>query len=792
MDDKWEQYAVKDEKSNIPNGDKWEQYAVSEEIPNPEKPRKRSIFNPGDFLEMLSENPLNPRQQIKAIPQVAEDIKNKTYKAGDWLRDLPNKLKESYALGKRDPSKAFRAETAGIPDTAYSLLNIPGSVVNYAEKVGLLPKELNVLTKYLNTPDMSKAVGDTVGLTGEKGEELFRGLVPGAANILGGVKSAIPLAKGVFQIPKQISTKVLGKENPILQAQKLQKEIALGNKENLLEKAKDQYQSNKELYGEAKAQAEQEGIGTSHNKLVNELNVHDEKINQANIKSQELQEKLNKLKEEAHKEPEKFQEREIVPPEKKEFIAPEKPYEHEERAKKADEEYTAAEDNLSQVKENHEQIKKLSEDASERIGEHLNLGSAHHVHVGEYIRDQFNKLHEKLKEDYTAKVKVIKDEKIKVPTENIYNPANHKNEFVKDVLKELPKKREVSAATVMTRFKDLKSKIYELEQRRKKAETARERDIISESLPILRKVQDSFQRVLDKSLGSHASDFKSLNKRYTDFYKLKENTSRRMASKKGKLSKSMIDQLSGSEIGQDLLRNLVSKNHEMVKHIVGQRFKSKPDLIHKPDELTGYWTKQLPEVRKLAGQKIKADEMVKQSERQIEESTKQRNIAKKNSVRSNNEAIRARNEYKEKLREHKSQVREQTEKEKSYQKELSNHETEREENRKLFEQHEGLSKKNDEKIKKVEKSIDSNTKELNKLKNDKEKIIKNMNNLKEKFNVANISLQEKNKLGREIYKLKKEIIQLDSNIDKSTTGILFYMKKAHTFYKAAKRISRGF
>ncbi|HWY33865.1 MAG TPA: hypothetical protein VNX68_04420 [Nitrosopumilaceae archaeon] len=168
-----------------------------EENSNVEKPRERSIFNPHDLLEMLSENPMNPRQQIKAIPQVAEDLKNQVYKAGNWVSNLPQKWKESYELGKKDSSHAARAASAGIPDLAYSLLNIPGNAINYAEKVGLLPKELNKLTKYFNTPDMSKAIGDTVGLTGEKGEELFREALPVGSNIIGGIKPGMSLAKGL-------------------------------------------------------------------------------------------------------------------------------------------------------------------------------------------------------------------------------------------------------------------------------------------------------------------------------------------------------------------------------------------------------------------------------------------------------------------------------------------------------------------------------------------------------------------------------------------------------------------
>jgi len=725
---------------------------------------------------------------IRAVPKLAESAVESGSNALKMIMDKGNSALESTA---QHPVKASRTAIAGIGDMLQNILNIPRNFPKTLSNLELISPEMgNKLTsdrQFNFKPLTNKIAGQSY-----PGSDLIRKGFENIPIVFPVGKALTESAIGIGKTAAKLPVKIKGTTNPLLEAQKLSKQLSIENAEKGIESAQERYEPQKKAYKEAVIQAKNQGVPTDHEKLVHQLNVHDEMIKEANLKSKELQENLDKLKQEAPKEPEKLQEREIVAPEKKELIAPEKPHEHEERSRKADEEHEIAEENLSQVKENHDQVKKLSKEATDRIGEHLNVGSAHHIHVGDYIKKQVEDIHVKLKKDYGRKVKEVKNDNITINKENIYTPKNPKNMYVKRVLKEMPKKRELKAHTLMTRFKDLKTEIYNLGQEAKEIESARSREKIHEALPELRKLQDSFKKSLDEGLGKHAADFDDLNLRYVDLYDLKESKSVKKAFKDVKLGKSMIDELSGSGVGQELLRVLISKNPEMVKHVVGQIFESKPNLIHKPNELSRFWTKQLPELKKLAEQKIKSDEMVKQSEKQIEEAQKQRDITNKKSTRANNEAIQARKEHSEKVKEHKEQVREQTAKEKSYQKEIEDYESEKDRKNEEIETHGKLSQKHNDQINKLEKSIEKNINTIEKIKNDKQKIKEHMQILREKFNAANITLEEKSKLGFELKKLKKEYEKLDDSSEKSTTGLMLQIKRAKTFYKYAKKVARGF
>lgn len=183
-----------------------EQQTENKQLPE----RKRNL------LEMLSENPFNPLAMIKSLPKQAVLGAEMGMGLLDKLMSLPKEIEKSSALLSRDPLKGFKAFSAGAPDLAYGIINSPAVMLEQMQKVGLAPKELTELTnKYARTPDMSQAISQSLGLTGEEGEKGLRSIIPTAANITG----ALPLVKALPKLKVPASLKKVDYEKPIQQIQ---------------------------------------------------------------------------------------------------------------------------------------------------------------------------------------------------------------------------------------------------------------------------------------------------------------------------------------------------------------------------------------------------------------------------------------------------------------------------------------------------------------------------------------------------------------------------------------------
>ena len=68
----------------------------------------------------------------------------------------------------------------------------------------------------------------------------------------------------------------------------------------------------------------------------------------------------------------------------------------------------------------------------------------------------------------------------------------------------------------------------------------------------------------------------------------------------------MLEEFSGNGEGQQLLRDIVKQDPEVVKNIIGQRYVTKPSEIHNPNELMREYLQESSNLNKLIGQKESA------------------------------------------------------------------------------------------------------------------------------------------------------------------------------------------
>lgn len=730
-------------------------------------------------------------------------------------KKIPESLSHGLNLlfrAKGAPEHPLRDVGGAALDIATGIPNMILGAPQAAGEVGLIPQGMG--EKVPRVPSLShEGENDT--------DKLLRALLGQAPAIYGGVKAGPTMARGAVKTISGIPSRVMGKKNPILEAKgsALENEIEAQSQE--VEKAKQEAREQEKIHKQTAREAKRRLNLTDADAMEYALNKQKEDISAAKEKQNELTENLQTI-EPQPEEPQAPEERTITPPAERDINAPEIPqvsapeappktsYEHAISAEKAADEALKVEDMVQKAKEHYENVSKIDQEANKPIASYLNLGKAHHVHVGEYIKGKFKEIGDDLKSDYKAKVKEVKESGIEVPSDKIYRPKKSKNEFVKSIIEELPKKSEVKASTVMSRYKDLKREIYNLGQRAKFTESARERDSIFEALPELRKVSASFKSILDESLGEHAEDFKKLNERYSDYYDLKENRTRKAATKTGKLSKSMADQLSGSEIGQELLRDIVKENPEMIKHIVGQQYK-KPSSVHNPNEILEEYTKELPQLNDMLEGKKASEEMKRRAKEHLENVKQQQEKAKRNYTRLSNAAVRAGREesrsykeyaekkrsydkvissYERDKRQYEKDLKDQARERKEYESQLSAAEKEKLSYKADKEKYDKQVKDRELKIKKAEKVIDDHKRSIEKMESRSELLEDQMKKVREQANRKDIKLEQKFKEEQKFSKLKKELSGLNREISDSTTGLHKAIFIAKTIYKVGIKFKR--
>lgn len=730
----------------------------------------------------------------RAVPKLAESAAESAGKGINLLQEQGYPALESIA---QHPINATRTATAGMGDLLQKLLNLPRNTPQILSNLELLDPELAKKLTSQRQFDLSKY---TNKIAGEEypGSELIRKTFENLPVTLPVGKALTESAIGTAKTAAKLPFKLYGKEDPVLQAQQLQKEMLLGTKQKELEEATEQHEQQQKSYAQAKAQAQQEGVSTEHNRLVNTLREHDEKINEARIKSQELQENLSKLKEEHPVQP--------LAPEEKEIGLPEKPKplgkEHEEKVENLKEAATSAEDNLVKLQENNRNIEKLHEKSDKQIGDYLESGSTHGVRIARIIAPKLEEMKKSIQEDTYKKLENNLQEKnvIVENTNDVKELDNAINKLISKSHRDTPEgqafikklqgqsKRDIipandyvsSLKSINGFMRDAFKKAFEPgineEQRVMWRNRANE----------LKQKSEEMYELLKQNIGEENIGLLDEGKRrWKHFAQLYEEPLYWKMIDKNKKQISETDLLSnlrGAETGSglEIINNMIKSDEQALKHVVGQRYDA-GQSVHQPNELLKEYTDLLPGLKPLIGQRAELSDMLANSKEQIQEATRHKNMAQREAIRAYNEGVRARKEQAEKEKTYKAELKEYTD----YQKVKDKY-------HKDLEKYGEQTKEHTEKVNKAEKNVEEHNKELEKLNNKKEKIKRNMDNLRTEFEKENISFEKKNKLGKEIDKIKEELRDTDSKIDKTTTGMRFYVKAAKVLYKAANKTLKGF
>lgn len=700
-----------------------------------------------------------------------------------------------------EPGRALK-NLAGVGGAglARNIVNIPHDLPKFLEHIGFIKPEttetaekvINKVMPYKKVPEVEDEIRNLLKMgEKQKGDTFLSGIVenlPMIAPVTKGALSAIPaIRKG--------SRKFVGKTDPLLKVQETHLQDKVAKETENVAKIKEEARLQQEALDEAKAKAKREMNVTDEDSMVYKISQTNKKLEEAKAKQEELNSALTQIESppKAPSAPKDFTQEK---PESKAFEQPNAPEplstRHEENIRKAEEAEQISASNIEKAKEHHENTQSLVSKAEQDIKEHLNVGSAHGVHVGEHLKQHDKKTHEKLKEDYREFTDSISKDQLPSPNVNVkIKPTG--NPVFDENIKLAPKASEKDAGKFLTTLKDFGTRIYELGKLKKETPSAQERAYLNEAIPKLKSIEEKAKKALYDSIGTKkAEKLQELNKRYQNLYETRKSPVMKEALRSGKVKGNIAEKLSGSGAGQSLVKDIISRDPNMVRHVVGQQY---PKSLHEQGEIIKEWTDQLPQVKSLLEAKKQTEKMAEQAKAHVEKSNKAHAVNKQESIKKRNEAVRARNEQRKLEAEHKSNVsainKEKSAHEKrvkEYESAVAKHEKEKDAYHKKLETHQVKNKSHEKQVQHAEKQIEDHKNHIKSLEKDRERLEHHEKETRKEADKLNLTLQQKFQAEKKHKQAKEELNKLDKKILNETNGFFYYLRMAKFIYKKLKGI----
>jgi hypothetical protein len=266
------------------------------------------------------------------------------------------------------------------------------------------------------------------------------------------------------------------------------------------------------------------------------------------------------------------------------------------------------------------------------IGQHINIEGTHDVRAASGIAHRAKSVEDFWKDSYKQFEQKVKDAKFHMPEKSMQNLSYDQNEilrriqqgadpkkviqqiekdsqnpFYDELISNAPTSVDTNAGDFLAKYKDFRRAIGGLKQDLKSDKYGSiEKKRIQEAIDKGKSMESEIKSALDEGLGEFKPEFDWVNKGYAEHvYPLRDNRIVN-AAKEGKLSTNIIKDLRTNEPGMSVLREMVKDDPEILRNIIGQRYKIKPSEIHSPNEIMREYLDKMPEFRDLIAKKESA------------------------------------------------------------------------------------------------------------------------------------------------------------------------------------------
>lgn len=292
--------------------------------------------------------------------------------------------------------------------------------------------------------------------------------------------------------------------------------------------------------------------------------------------------------------------------------------------------------NLENAKKTHEEAKNLVNETEKSLGSHLNRGIDYDVRAGERIhniekanRQQIGQGYQNLEEDW-ANRNVELDNAALIQEKNkelmgLIKSGESRTPEAKNVLDELErleKEKSVSAKDYLRTYRSVSQFAREARQKAyQPGMNAEERAEWKQKYNDLDTKVDEMGKVLEESVGGNEfSKLKELNDRWrTEVVPLHKSPVYQKIAKENTISDNIIKTLRGNDKAKVIIRNIIKKDPELLRTVVGQRYAIKPTEVLNPEERLREYTDLMPELKQLREQHLSSKNSVEEAKKAAEE-----------------------------------------------------------------------------------------------------------------------------------------------------------------------------
>jgi hypothetical protein len=493
----------------------------------PQKKQGRYSLAPPEEEE--EKNIIEPPKPATGWKGIAQDVSGLPSKAFEFAVSSPRKLGESAGQLFNNPVRAGGNLLAGLGEAGIGFVNSAHNALKYLGEKEVIPdwlKKYNELP-FTHVPDL----GIEKKLFGEQkpGDEMLR---------LIGALAPIPKIRGLTTKPKKLE---------------------LNELKNKLE------QSGMKVSG-----AEKE-LEEAKNASLRDFRTHNPYLLENSLNT--TKEKVNELKPN------------IDNPVNEPVLNP-----HEIPGLHEYEPQSPGTESLLKTKE-----QKLAE-AEKKLNTYLGEGQIHHERFATEVKEGREKLENQNTSNYKAVDKQLEGKNVQVKNNEIANKIlknveqDTSDNFLSSLGLSTPKEKmipSIPAKDFLAAYRKVRNESYEqLMFARENPNTELGQKAYEKHLK-LKKHEEDMHSLLKESMGEDIyKDFRKAQDYFKDtIAPMRQNSTFREVQKKGKVSGSLLEKSVGTEVGQDILQNMIHQNPEMMRLAVGHEYAGKVNNLYKPNEL---------------------------------------------------------------------------------------------------------------------------------------------------------------------------------------------------------------
>jgi len=272
------------------------------------------------------------------------------------------------------------------------------------------------------------------------------------------------------------------------------------------------------------------------------------------------------------------------------------------------------------------------QDIEHEIGKHINIEGAHDVRAATGISERAKSVEKFWGDAFKQFEEKVKDSKFNMPESAMGNLSydmeevmkrlqqgddpkkvvqqmqkEAQNPFYEELISNAPTSKDINAGDFLAKYRDFRDALGGLKQDLKSERYGSvEKKSIKKAIEKGKLMEADIKNALNEGLGEFKPEFDWLNKGYSEqVFPLRKNPVIK-AAKKGKLSTNIMKDLRTNEPGMGFLRDMVKEDPELLRNIVGQRYKLKPGEVHSPDEIMREYLDKMPEFTNLISKKESA------------------------------------------------------------------------------------------------------------------------------------------------------------------------------------------